>query len=109
MNRSWLLLAILAVPSIAACSDTSKAASEVAVDVDVDDFKFSSPDVRVPLGGSVMWTNNDSQAHTATSAGTFDAGTIEPGKTASVVFGVAGTFTYICSFHPFMTGLVTVG
>jgi plastocyanin len=25
--------------------------------------------VRVPVGGSVVWTNNDNQPHTATSSG----------------------------------------
>jgi plastocyanin len=63
----------------------------------------------VPVGGSVVWTNNDTQQHTATSAGNFDAGAIQPGSTATVEFETAGTFTYICSFHPFMTGTVVVG
>ncbi len=55
-----------------------------------------------------MWTNNDDQAHTATSAGNFDAGAIQPGASFTVAFDTAGSFTYICSFHPFMTGTVVV-
>jgi plastocyanin len=80
-----------------------------AIAVAIADFKFVPPTVNVAVGGSVMWTNNDTQQHTATSAGNFDAGAIEPGASMSVEFETAGSFTYICSFHPFMTGTVVVG
>jgi plastocyanin len=108
-----MALAAILLPAIGACSTKSDASTSsdasTEVSVHVAGFKFSQPDVRVPLGGTVVWNNDDSQPHTATSAGAFDAGTIEPGKTAVVVFRTAGTFTYICSFHPFMTGTVAVG
>jgi len=102
-----MFLAALLFPTIGSCSTNTDASSQVSVGI--ADFKFSSPDVHVPLGGSVVWKNNDSQPHTATSAGAFDAGAIEPGKTATAVFRTAGTFTYMCAFHPFMTGTVSVG
>ncbi len=128
MRTRCLLLGLL-LPIIGACSNDDKAgntstavanapapsstaagatsANEVAVGI--ADFKFTPADVKVPVGGSVVWTNNDNQQHTATSAGSFDAGAIQPGTLATVVFQTAGSFTYICSFHPFMTGTVTVG
>jgi len=117
MRHGWVLLATLVLPFVGACANTSTAAPETttvaatgpSVAVGVADFKFSSPDVQVPVGGSVVWSNNDTQPHTATSAGAFDAGAIEPGTSATVAFPTAGTFKYICSFHPFMTGTVTVG
>ena len=78
--------------------------------VGIAQFKFGPAEVHVPVGGSVMWTNNDPQQHTATSStGAFDAGTIQPGASATVVFKTAGSFGYICSFHPFMAGTVVVG
>ena len=122
-----MLLALL-LPFIGACSSdgtagtaspsqataavsatTSTPASSGQPAVGIADFKFTPPDVKATIGGSVVWTNNDSQPHTATSAGSFDAGAIQPGASATVAFQTAGTFTYICSFHPFMTGTVTVG
>ncbi len=77
--------------------------------VGIADFTFNPATVNVPVGGSVTWTNNDAQQHTATAAGNFDAGAIQPGSSATVAFETAGTFAYICSFHPFMTGTVVVG
>jgi plastocyanin len=84
-------------------------ASTDAGAVGIADFTFTPATVNIPVGGSVVWTNNDNQAHTATSAGNFDAGAIQPGTSATVAFATAGSFTYICSFHPFMTGTVVVG
>ena len=77
--------------------------------VGIVDFTFTPATVNIPVGGSVVWTNNDKQQHTATSAGNFDAGAIQPGTSTTVAFDTAGSFIYICSFHPFMTGTVVVG
>ena len=90
---------------------TAAAGSEapMAVTVDIKDFKFVAADIKVAVGGTVTWTNSDSQQHTATAAGMFDTGTIKPGESKTVTFDVAGAIPYACSFHPFMTGTVTVG
>ena len=93
----------------AATTDVAATVASGSGAVGIADFKFDPPTVNVPVGGSVVWTNNDTQPHTATSAGNFDAGAIQPGATATVKFKTAGSFTYICSFHPFMTGTVVVG
>lgn len=128
MRHRFLLLALV-LPAVVACSDDSAAdtstpasattpasASTAAVapvaessgEVGITDFKFVPPTVNVAVGGSLVWTNNDDQQHTATSAGNFDAGAIQPGASSTVEFPTAGTFSYICSFHPFMTGTVVV-
>ena len=81
----------------------------IAVTVDIKDFKFVAADIEVAVGGTVTWTNRDSQQHTATAAGAFDTGAIKPGESKTVTFDSAGAIPYVCSFHPFMTGTVTVG
>jgi plastocyanin len=87
---------------------TTVAATGGEAAVAIADFTFTPSEIRVPVGGSVVWTNNDAQPHTATSAGVFDAGSIQPQTSVTVDFPVAGSFAYICSFHPFMTGTVVV-
>jgi plastocyanin len=115
MRYRFVLLALV-LPVIGACSDDSDSSSPPATTeqsgdgaVGIANFKFAAATVNVPVGGSVVWTNNDAQQHTATSSGNFDAGAIQPGASATVEFPTAGSFTYICSFHPFMTGTVVVG
>ena len=88
---------------------TGGSAAETKVTVDIKDFKFNADKVHVAVGGTVTWNNSDGQNHTATSAGNFETGPIEPGKSKSVTFDKAGTFKYACSIHPFMTGTVVVG
>jgi plastocyanin len=96
-------------PSVSTTIATSARAAGAGA-VGIADFKFGPDEVHVPVGGSVKWTNNDSQQHTATSStGAFDAGAIQPGASTTVEFKTAGSFTYICSFHPFMSGTVVVG
>jgi plastocyanin len=84
-------------------------AAPMAVTVEIQDFTFIASDVRVAVGGTVTWVNQDSQQHTATGEGTFDTGAIPAGESVTVTFDDAGAFAYVCSFHPFMTGTVTVG
>ena len=74
----------------------------------ISDFTFGPAEMRVAVGTTVTFTNDDDQPHTATSAGNFDTGAIQPGASATVTLATAGTFSYACSFHPFMTGTLTV-
>jgi len=68
---------------------------------------FAPNPVTVPVGGSVTWTNNDNTGHTSTG-GSWNSGTIAPGRSFTATFSSAGTFPYHCTIHPGMTGTVTV-
>jgi plastocyanin len=76
-----------------------------------NDLSFDPPQIDVPTGTIVSWTNTDSIQHTVTSdeQGLFDAGPISTGDTFENVFDSAGEFGYHCAIHPFMTGVVIVG
>jgi len=81
---------------------------------------FSPNPINVKVGGTVTWTNKDSQAHTVVSGtgGTdpnkgkvFDSGLttlIQPGKTFSHTFTTAATIPYFCQIHPAMVGTIKV-
>ncbi len=61
------------------------------------------------IGTAVQWTNDGTHLHTVTDVsdlGLFDSGTIEPGGTFAFVIMGAGTYSYVCSLHPGMTGSV---
>ena len=74
-------------------------------------LSFDSPQINMPTGSIVSWTNSDLIQHTVTSdeQGLFDSGPISPGDTFENVFDSAGEFCYHCAIHPFMTGVVMVG
>ena len=57
----------------------------------------------------VLWTNDDTIEHTVTADdGSFDSGPISPGDNFDSTFDTLGDFSYHCSIHPFMTGVVIV-
>ena len=90
-------------------SSTSGAASKQSA-LSIRAFKFIPADVEVAAGAKVSWVNLDTASHTATSdtAGAFDTGTIDRGKTKTVVLNKPGTYAYHCAFHPFMHGKIVV-
>ena len=77
--------------------------------VAISDFAFSPRTVTINVGDRVRWTNNDAVAHTATAtSGAFDTGDLGQGQSASVRFTIPGTYRYICTPHPTMTGTIRV-
>jgi plastocyanin len=80
-----------------------------AIAVDIKNFAFIPAEIRVPVGTVVTWTNSDVVAHTATEpGGAFNSGNLNPGQSFSFTFDTAGTYAYICNYHPFMKGTVIV-
>jgi len=72
-------------------------------------------DVIINVGEQVTWRNNDSSSHTVTSgnptdgpSGVFDSGLFSFFTTFSHTFDAAGEFSYYCTVHPWMQGIVTV-
>jgi len=77
--------------------------------VTISDFKFSPSGVTVNVGDTVTWSNSGPTGHSATATdGSFDTGILPKGSSGSHTFTQAGTFSYICTPHPFMKGTVTV-
>jgi plastocyanin len=75
--------------------------------VTIADFAFSPGTVTITAGDRVTWTNEDAVEHTATGDG-WDTGLLAQGGSGSIRFDRAGTYAYICTPHPSMTGTVVV-
>jgi plastocyanin len=76
--------------------------------VAIQGFKFVPADLTVPKGTTVVWTNNDSATHNATSGSDWATKNLTKGQNGSVTLDKAGTFNYICTIHPSMKGKITV-
>ena len=75
--------------------------------VSMIEYAFSPATVTISVGDTITWTNTGQEDHTATGSG-FATGTVGPGGSASHTFTSAGTFPYVCDFHPNMKGTVVV-
>lgn len=87
---------------------TAGAALAADESVTIASFAFSPATVTISVGDSVTWTNQDGTGHTATASGTFDSGNLGSGASYTATFSTAGTYDYVCSIHPSMTGRVVV-
>jgi plastocyanin len=95
-------------PPPSGSSDTT-ANAPLAVAVEAADLEFRAPTVVVSAGGTVTWTNVGQAPHTVTAGdGSFDSGMLDSGGTFAQTFPTAGTYDYVCTFHPGMAGTVQV-
>lgn len=89
---------------------TAPSAAPQRAAVKMKGFAFTPARITIRAGGSVTWTNADSTPHTATVQGgpTLDTGSVKQGRSKALVFAQAGTYRYVCGFHPYMHGVVVV-
>ena len=71
--------------------------------------------ISINAGDSIIWSNDDTAAHTATGgsitsgeSGTFNSGLISSSATFEYTFDDVGSFEYFCIVHPWMSGAITV-
>jgi plastocyanin len=122
------LVFVVALPGLAACGSSSKAASpstaaptdlrgKTAVEIDASSNQFNPASIIIDAGTKVTWRNGDSVAHNVKkSADAVDFGApfgvdldaFGPGKTYSFTFTKPGMYAYQCTVHSLMTGSVDV-
>ena len=103
------------------CNFTTGAASIVQISITNGAGSSSgapgyAPDaVTLVLGvnNTVLWKNNDSAHHTVTTSSappgaSFNSGDLPSGACFSHTFTAAGTYSYYCKYHSWMTGSIIV-
>jgi plastocyanin len=91
-------------------SDEASGAPAGAGELAISDFAYAPVELTAAPGAEIAISNDDTTAHTATAKdGAFDSGSIAAGEAGSVTAPEEpGEYPYICSFHPFMKGTLTV-
>jgi len=79
----------------------------IAVPVTIPAKLFSPAQVTIAPGDSVSWRNSDFVAHDVRGPG-FASPAIARSGVFTQRFDTPGTYAYVCSLHPFMTGMITV-
>ena len=104
-----LLLAWAATVGAAGAQPASPAPAAPVAIVHIKAFAYSPATVTVKTGESVQFVNDDDAAHTATATdSSFDSGYLAKGDRWTATFSKPGEFAYLCTYHPFMKGSVTV-
>ena len=110
---------ILGVAALIACGAvfTSCARTQTASDqprprthtVRMEGMVFSPAVLTVKAGDTVVWVNKDLVPHSATSTSAdFDSKVVTATNSWRHRLEKTGDFDYVCSFHPTMTGKLTV-
>jgi YVTN family beta-propeller protein len=93
-----------------AMSSAMSAATGAAVPVSIANFNFEPMQIKAVPGQTVTWTNRDGAPHgLAFQNGAAGSALLLPGQSFSRKFDQPGSFDYVCSVHPYMTGKVLVG
>lgn len=83
--------------------------SSGVVQATIKQLVYAPARIEIAAGTTVEWKNDDPLAHTVTADdGGFDSGTIDPGQSWRRRFDTPGTYTFHCTPHPFMKGVVVV-
>ena len=105
------LLAVAAL--IAGCGGSGESVGQPAAAksaqkiVDMTGSTFAPEAIDAKVGDTISFVNKDEIAHNATGDG-IDSGTIAGGATFDFKAAKAGTISYVCTFHPGMTGTINV-
>lgn len=103
-----ILLSVLLVFCLFSAAPAEKKAHGQPHDVSIKGMKFDPAQIQIAVGDSVTWTNQDDRDHTVVGTG-FKSGNLSKGDTFQHTFPKAGKFSYACSYHPRMKGVVVVG
>src|SRR6476660_7418910 len=96
-------------PASASATSADAPAPQGGTAVSISDFKFNPATLTVPVGTTVTWTNQDGEPHTiAAKDGSFHSPGMDTHGTYSFTCSPPGSYDYVCSIHPFMTGTVVV-
>jgi plastocyanin len=100
------------VPAAATSPTPSRPAAATspvaATSVSIVNFAFSPAAVTVKAGATVTWTNRDEDAHTVAIAGAPTSAPLQNGDTFTHTFAQPGSYSYLCTIHPYMRGMVVV-
>jgi plastocyanin len=80
-----------------------------ASSIEIRKFAFAPKEITVAPGTKVTWTNRDETPHTISAADkTFLSKAMDTDDRYEYTFASEGDFSYFCTLHPFMTGIVHV-
>lgn len=71
--------------------------------------RFGPETLTIAPGETVRWFNDDALPHTVSASdGSWDSGNLGPGQALERRFDEAGSYPYLCRYHPGMVGTVVV-
>lgn len=98
------LITVIAAGALAASSPP-----QTSLTVHMRSFAFTPQSATVPAGSTVAFVNDDSAIHNVTDPDDrISSGDIANGSTWRYTFSNPGDYRYVCTYHPWMKGVIHV-
>ena len=98
---------VLLLSGFVACA--SAFGAHAAEAVTIRKFAFAPREITVAPGSTVVWTNKDETPHTVSASDhAFLSKALDTEDHYEHTFVNEGDYSYFCTLHPFMTGVVHV-
>ena|ERR1700722_6321276 len=105
----------VAVGALLGLGITGAVAQQIAaagpVEIAIQNFAFLPGNLTIARGTSVTWVNKDEEPHNIVNVAqprVFRSAAVDGGEKFSFTFNDPGTYKYICSIHPHMSGTIVV-
>lgn len=101
-------------PTAVPAATIQPTAASKTMNIDIKLFTYKPDSLQVPVGTTIIWTNQDAIEHSVTNgtppnpAGAFDSGLFTQGKTFSFTFTTPGDYPYFCVRHNSLQGTIKV-
>jgi plastocyanin len=107
--RGGVVLALAVSTAFVMPAILAAAAPASTVEVNIAKFAYAPKETTVAPGTKIVWTNHDQTPHTVTSNDkSFASKGLDTDDKFEHTFTSEGDFSYICTVHPYMTGVVHV-
>ena len=99
--RTMIAFVLVAAASAAGATD--------APTIEISKFTFAPKEITVAPGTTIAWVNRDETPHTISAPTVaFVSKAMDTDDRVEYTFASEGDFSYFCTLHPFMTGVVHV-
>jgi plastocyanin len=104
-----LWVAFLTGALLTLADPTNPATAAETVTIEIGNYSFAPSDVTIAPGTTVVWVNHDEMVHTIISTDRlFGSKGMDTDDRYSFTFDKEGDYGYLCSLHPYMTGMIKV-
>lgn len=108
-RRGVMVGAVASAAALNLRQTLARAAEHVVHDVRIKAFAFTPELLKVSVGDTIRWTNEDLAPHTATADEFgWDTGEIVNGASSEIEVTEGMEANYFCAFHPHMKGRIEI-
>lgn len=107
IRRDVLVGAVASAGALAISTTSSFGTTPQTHEVVIKSFKFEPKHIRVKVGDTIRWINEDLAPHTATAMESgWDTGEVVKGDSKTIMVTEGIETSYFCMFHPHMKGTI---